>query len=495
MSHSQLKKLITFGALANATLELDKLLHFLVNAISKLVNAEAGSVLLLDGDELIFAVATGEKSDSLTRMRLPRERSIAWWVVDNRRTYISNDTSREPMFSGSVDRQIGFSTKKLIAVPIMLADELVGVMEAVNKRRGNFNDKDRSLLEAFAELVAVAIKNAQKFSRLKSTSELIISEMEEEYLLIGVSPAIDEIRKVIAMVAPTPSTVLITGESGVGKEVVARQIHIHSERADGPFVKVSCPSFPETLLESELFGHEKGAYTGATRRRIGRFEAARGGTIFLDEIGELPMSVQAKLLRVLQDGVFERLGSNEQIRTDARVIAATNKNLQDEMAQKNFRKDLFFRLNVVPIHIPPLRERREDIPPLVEHFIVKLRRKFPHRIKSVSPEAMEIMQRYDWPGNIRELENTIERIAVLYAPERIEPKHLPPEITGEVHRGPQYSHKGTLQNIEREAIENALRETKGNQSKAAEMLGISRDKLRYRIRVYGINPKKFKGDL
>lgn len=490
MLSSQIEKLATFGALANATLDIDKLLRFLMDAIAKLVNAEAGSVLLMEADELVFAVATGSKGESLTKMRLPRGKSIAWWVAENEKTYICNDTSAEPLFSGQIDRQIGFRTQKIIAVPIKSDNDIIGVMEAVNKRRGGFSEQDRRILEAFADLVAVAIKNARIFNKLKRTNELRVSEMISDYPLIGSSTPIKKIRDMISRVASTPSTVLITGESGVGKEVVARQMHIQSNRADGPFVKVSCPSFPETLLESELFGHERGAFTGATRRRLGRFESANGGTIFLDEIAELPIPVQAKLLRVLQDGTFERLGSNEQVKSDARIIAATNRNLKDEIEAKNFRQDLFFRLNIIPIYVPPLREHIEDIPQLVEHFIQKLRRKFPHPIKSVSAQALEAMQKYDWPGNIRELENTIERIAVVHSPKIILPEHLPAEVLHRVNVPKVRA--GTLPEMEKQAIESALRKANGSQSKAARILGISRDKLRYRIEKYGIIPDQFK---
>ena len=490
MPYSQIEKIASLGALANATLDMEKLLRLVIDAIGRLVNSEAASVLMLEGDELVFISASGRRGKNLSRMRLPREKSVAWWVVENGRTYITNDTSSDDFFSGYIDRQIDFRTRSILAVPVRLEGKIFGVMEAINKKRGRFSEQDRRILEAFSDLVAVAIKNAQIFDKLKSANEMRISEMEAEYQLIGVSKAIERIRGVISRVAKSPSTVLITGESGVGKEVVARQLHIQSDRADAPFIKVSCPSFPETLLESELFGHERGAFTGATGRRIGRFEAAKDGTIFLDEIGELPMTVQAKLLRVLQENIFERLGSNEPIHTDARIIAATNRNLFEEIERKNFRQDLYFRLNVVPIYIPPLRERKEDILPLAEHFLRKLRRKFPHPIEKISDEAMEIMQNYDWPGNVRELENTIERIAVLCAPRIITPEHLPDEILKKQTQSAIT--EGSLPEMERQTIENALRKAKGKQTVAAKILGISRDKLRYRIEKYGINPKDFK---
>ncbi len=486
---SVFEKVASLGALANATLEVEKLLGLVVEATGKLVGAEAGSIMLLEGDHLVFVVATGSKKDEITKLRLPKGRSVAWWVVENKKAYICNDPEGDPLFSGDVDRALGFTTRNLLAVPVMLGGSVFGVLEAVNKRRGVFLRRDLSVLEAFAHLVAVAIRNAKLFDKLRRAHTATVLEMELEYDLVGASEPMERIRELIRRVAPTPSTVLITGESGVGKEVVARQIHLQSERSQGPFVKVSCPAFPETLLESELFGHEKGAFTGASQRRIGRFEAACGGTIFLDEVGDLPPTVQAKLLRVLQEGVVERLGSNEPIRVDVRVIAATNKDLQKAVEQGTFRRDLFYRLNVVPIHIPPLRERKEDIPLLVEHFIEKFRRRFPHNVEGISEDALELLLSYDWPGNVRELENAIERAIVVWSPRTIKPEHLPAEIRGDV---PLPQKPQTLPDMERCAIIEALRKAGGNQVRAARLLGISRDKLRYRMKKYNINPRNFK---
>jgi len=489
MAIGNIEKLATLGALANATLELDKLLELVIDAISRLVNSEGGSVLLLEEDELIFVVATGQKGGNLKRLRLPRGNSIAWSVIESGVSCVCNDPENDEQFSGTTDKLIGFRTRNLIAVPIRVEKKVLGVLEAVNKRRGKFSDSDRRILEAFADLVAVAIRNAQIFGKLHRLQNQQISEFEAEYQLIGVSHTIDRLREIIKKIAPTPSTVLITGESGVGKEVVARQIHIMSERIMGPFIKVACPSFPETILESELFGYEKETNTGAIQKKTGRFEAARGGTILLDEIGELPMTVQAKLLRILHEGVFERLGSNESIRTDARIIATTNHDLKEEIESGTFRQDLFFRLSVLPIDIPPLRERPEDIPPLVEYLILKLRRKFPHSTKGISVDALAVFLKHDWCGNVRELENIIERIIVMFSPEIINIEHFPNELTERVSEKP---YKGTLPDIERRAIESALAQTHGNQSEAADILGITRDKLRYRIERYCINPKEFK---
>lgn len=491
----KLHKLVSLGVLANAVLELDKILAIGTEAASALVDADAGSVLLLDKNELVFIAAFGEKGKNLRQMRIPANEGIAGVVVNTRKPYICNDPDKDSNFTGHTDSKVNFRTKNLIAVPLIFENEFLGVLEAVNKRRGNFTQQDAKILSGFAQLSAVAIKNARVFSTLSRAHEIEINEEETEYALIGISPAIEKIRCLIYKIARSLSTVLITGESGVGKEVVARQIHLKSDRSKGPFVKVSCPSFPETLLESELFGHEKGAFTGADKKRIGRFELAQGGTIFLDEIGDMPLALQAKLLRVLQENVFERLGSNEQIHCDIRVICATNKDLEEEIRKGKFRQDLFFRLNVVPIYIPPLRERTEDIPVLIEHFLKLLLSKFPHSIKSVSDEAMEIMMRYRWPGNVRELWNTIERIAVVWSPTVILPEHLPQEMIIKRNSFHQISseqsiHKNTLPEIEKKTIEQALAETKGNQVKAAELLGITRDKLRYRIKKYNIKLKK-----
>jgi len=296
---------------------------------------------------------------------------------------------------------------------------------------------------------------------------------EELARIIGRAPVFREALNVVEQVAPVKSTILLTGESGTGKEVFAHAIHRLSPRAEGPLVKVHCAALAEGLLETELFGHEKGAYTGAVNSRKGRFELADGGTIFLDEIGEIPHATQVKLLRVLQEGEFERVGGTQTIRVDVRVIAATNADLQRAVADGRFREDLFYRLNVITIEIPPLRDRREDIPLLVQHFIEKYTRLAGKKVKGITPEALDQLQKLDWPGNVRELENVIERAVVLATGDLITQADIPPAGEDQDGHPPIPFRVGqALADLEREAIQRTLRATGGDKDAAAKILGI-----------------------
>ena len=309
--------------------------------------------------------------------------------------------------------------------------------------------------------------------------------------LIGNSPTMQQLLNTVALVAPTDTTVLILGESGTGKELVADTVHTNSERGQKPLVKVNCAALPENLLESELFGHEKGAFTGAIAKRKGRFEVANGGTIFLDEIGEIPLSVQVKLLRVLQEQQFEPVGSSKTMSVDVRVIAATNRNLEEEVEQGRFREDLFYRLNVFPIRVPPLRERKEDIAMLAEHFLTKFSAKHKRQIKGFTPRSLDLMMRYEWKGNIRELENSVERSVILCREEYIAPPHLPAPIQSLGSDAepdvPDPESGITLKEMEKQLILSTLKQFDGNRTKTAETLGISRRSLQMKLKEYGIN--------
>ena len=305
--------------------------------------------------------------------------------------------------------------------------------------------------------------------------------------IIAASPLMQAVYRDAAVIAPSATRVLITGESGVGKEVVAELIHAWSPRATGPFIKVNCAAIPENLLESELFGHEKGAFTGAVAQRIGRFEEANGGTIFLDEIGELPLSLQVKLLRVIHDGSFSRIGSNRALHTDARVLAATNRDLEAQIAAGKFREDLFYRLNVMEIHVPPLRERPEDIIPLATFFMGK----FSQQKARFSAAATACLRRYRWPGNVRELRNAMERAALLSRSDVVLPEHLPSRVVAGANAQPEETADAVqLEQIEREAILKALRKNNYNRTETAKELAISRRALTYklqRLRAEGVS--------
>ncbi len=361
-------------------------------------------------------------------------------------------------------------------------------VEAMKAGAENFVPKPFSL----DHLVAV-VNKALANRALREENRLLKAELNSRYQfgnIVGRSPAMREIFSTVERVAPTRATVLLCGESGVGKDMIARAIHQHSPRCDKPFVKLNCTAIPENLMESELFGYEKGAFTGATTTKPGKFEQADTGTVFLDEIGDVPAAVQVKLLRILQEREFERLGSNKTRHIDVRVIAATNVDLREALEQGTFREDLYYRLNVLPINVPPLRERKEDIPFLVEHFVKKLGKDLGSHVESVAPEAIERLLQYHWPGNVRELENVIERSMVLASGTRL----LASDIRLETeHRARPATANGgflpeglTLEQYEQQLIREALRRANGNKSQAARLLGLTRNALRYRLSQMGL---------
>ncbi len=344
------------------------------------------------------------------------------------------------------------------------------------------------------EKLLLAIKNALRQHQLQRENAQLRRTVSGRYEMVGSSPAMQTIREQIQKVAPTDGRVLILGESGTGKELIARAIHENSRRRDKPFVRVNCAAIPEELIESELFGSEKGAFTGAVETREGKFSQADGGTIFLDEVGDMSLKVQAKVLRVLQEGEFEKVGGRKTEKVDVRVIAATNKDLEEEVRQSRFREDLYFRLNVIPIVSPPLRERREDIPLLVEHFIQSYCRENGYRQIRMSPEAMEVLQRYDWPGNIRELKNIIERLIIMTGQDVVTVADLPlhlqiPEVQIDAHATAPLTLKAMKEKVERDYILAILRSQNWNISRAARILGIDRTNLHKKINYYRLSPE------
>ena len=393
-----------------------------------------------------------------------------------------------------------------ISVIIMTAQATMqNAIEAMRRGAFDYITKPFDLDE-----VNILLKKAIEVRRLSQEVTALRAEVREKYEggLIGNTAAMQEIYKTIGRVAESDATVLIHGESGTGKELVARAIHYHSRRAGRPFVAVNSAAIPSELLESELFGHEKGAFTGAIGRKIGKFEAASGGTLFLDEIGDMDLPLQGKLLRVLQEKEFDRVGGTEPIRTDVRVLAATHRNLDKAVREKRFREDLFYRLNVIQINIPPLRKRKDDIVPLAEFFMQKYQTGDTGK-KLLTPETLKILRAYDWPGNVRELENAIQRAITLSQGDKIFPDALPPQIfkpgqgahlsfenfleekladlverMGGLDRGDIYSM--VLQRVEKPLITLVLKKTEGNQVRAASLLGINRNTLRKKIKELGI---------
>ena len=376
-------------------------------------------------------------------------------------------------------------------LPVVVMTAFGTVETAVNAMKAGASDY---LLKPFAlEDLTMTIEKVLEMHELRNENLQLRAELERRYdfgRVIGRSRKMQEIFDAAGRVAPTRTTVLLGGESGTGKGMLARAIHVNSPRRDKPFVKINCSAIPENLMEAELFGYEKGAFTGAAQPHPGKFEQADGGTVFLDEIGDVPPAVQVKLLRVLQEREFERLGSTKTTEVDVRIVAATNQDLRLALEQGTFREDLYYRLNVLPISLPPLRERKEDIPYLVDRFLKKYAADTGHRVKSIGAPAREKLTAYHWPGNVRELENIIERAMVLAKAEIVEPEDihldrqsLPRAPAGEVPFLPEGM---TLEQYEQELIREALRRSGENKSQAARLLGVTRNALRYRLSQMGV---------
>jgi Nif-specific regulatory protein len=502
----ELLALYEIGQAISSIQDLDYLLQLAIEKVT-LLDIESASIILLDEErnELYFKVADDTRvghQQRLREVRFPATQGIAGWVIREGKSEIVLDTDRDPRFYRDVDVHTGTKTRSIICAPLRTKDRTLGVLEAINKRQGVFTTDDVRLLEAFANQLALALENARLIQELQAARERLSEE--NRYLreamaqrmqfetLVGEGPKMQEVYRLVELVLNTPATVLLTGESGTGKELIARVIHYQGPRAKGPFIAVNCAAIPETLLEAELFGYERGAFTGATQRKPGRFELASSGTLFLDEIADMSAVLQAKLLRVLQQREFERVGGTETLKTDARIVAATNQSLDQLMAEGKFRTDLYYRLNVYPIFLPPLRERQEDLGPLTMFFLKRYSQELKKEVLGISKEAMGLLERYTWPGNVRELENVIERAVILCQGKVVTPQELPslrehlraPVLSSEAFRLPPSGL--VLSDLEKELIRQALEQTHQNKSHAAKKLGLSRTQLRTRMRQYGL---------
>jgi Nif-specific regulatory protein len=394
-------------------------------------------------------------------------------------------------------RLLDRSKLSFLCVPIIYDDRVVGVLSADKVSRQVENlDRELAMLSSVAELLAKAVHNRAIEEENRRLRHMLGRIRTPSVEIVGHSGVMQNLFGMVAQVADSNTTVLIHGETGTGKELIARAIHRNSPRLKGPLVQVNCAAIPDTLLESELFGHERGAFTGALHQRRGRFEEANGGTIFLDEVGELSAAAQAKLLRVLPEKQFQPLGSSRVVRVDVRIIAATNRNLEQDLASGRFRADLFYRLNVFPLTLPPLRDRGSDIILLADHFVLKYTKEMGKPVKKISPTVSGILLAYPWPGNVRELENCIERAILLASGDTIEPAHLPPSLQVRSKGDDETKDQGRLHAFvkaqERDLITDALRETRGNQTRAATLLGTTKRIIQYRIRKLGIDPRSFR---
>ena len=477
---SRLQLFTNISSLVTSVFDLDHLLELIIESATEVMKARASSLLLLDkkAQKLYFQVATGEKKDDVKKFEVSLGQGIAGYVAKTGEPLLVEDVTKDPLWDKKISESVGFDTKSVACAPMKIGEEVIGVVEIIDREDGKpIRNEDMEILMAFANLAASAIVKAKEYKKVIDENLDLKSQLDMRYQIIGES---SEIEKVIAdaiKVANSKTTVLIEGESGTGKELIARLIHRSGPRRDKAFIIVNCGALPETLLEAELFGHEKGSFTGALFKKIGLFETADGGTIFLDEIGEMSQVMQVKLLRVLQEGTFNRIGSSISISVDVRVISATNKNLKKMTKEGKFREDLFYRLNVIQLKVPPLRERREDIAVLAEYFLKKFSAERGLRKIEFASEAMKAMLSYDWPGNVRELENAIERAVVMGDGNKVVVNDLPIGKTdlgfqGSIEVG--MSLKDAQDIFKKEFLKKTLAYTHGNRKKAAEIMGIQR---------------------
>jgi Nif-specific regulatory protein len=485
------------------SLDLEETLTSILKSFDTHLKLRRGTITLLDPDtetiNVRIAHGLSNKSKSMASYKVGE--GITGLVVQSGKEIIVPDISKDPRFLHKTKSRKQQKGKKIafFCVPIKLEGKTVGAL-SMDKQAEASDDLEANirLLNVIATMVAQAIKLNKLVEsdrkQLREENVRLRRELKNHFNInnmVGTSNAMKEVYRLIEQVSNSNATVLIRGESGTGKDLVAHAIHYNSFRADKSFVKVNCTALPDTLLESELFGHEKGAFTGAAERRLGRFEIAHGGTIFLDEIGDFSLNLQVKLLRVIQFKEFERVGSLETIKTNVRIVVATHKNLEEQIKEGLFREDLYYRVNVFPIYMPPLRERKDDIMLLADYFLEKAAAENNKDISRISTPAIEMLTRYHWPGNIRELENCIERAVLLCNDDVIRSEHLPPSLQMIKKTEPvaQRSLTEIIENKERELIVDALKKFDGNQRKTAKELGVSERILGYKIKKYNIFPK------
>jgi transcriptional regulator with GAF, ATPase, and Fis domain len=487
----RLEALLEIAGKWNQTHEVEPLLVQMAEAATRLFGADRASIFLWDRRRklLVGRPALGVPGGEL---RIPDDRGVVGQVIRTGEP-LSVDAAAEPdRVDRQVDAQTGYRTRNLLCVPLRgRSGELFGAFELINKLAGTFTPDDQAGLAELACHAAIALENAQDRQQLLSTSRQITDQAAEQVRLIGQSRAMSALRSMTERVAATELAVLILGENGTGKEVVAQSIHYLSSRRSKPFVAVNCAAIPDTLAESELFGHEKGSFTDARDTRLGKFELAADGTLFLDEIGDLSLGGQAKLLRVLEERLLVRVGGSTPIHTDARVLAATNQNLAEMVRQKRFREDLYFRLAVVTLEIPPLRDRRDDILLLAEHLLADFCRKARRRTPEFTAAAKARLESHAWPGNVRELRNLMERIAYLSSGDVIDAEDLAFILSPRGPTAPVASVENTLaqatDEFQIDYIQRAIGQSDGNMSHAATKLGLHRSNLYRKMRQLGMS--------
>ena len=477
-----LSELLKLSASLGSLQSLEALQRRLLEAALETIPAERGAILLTDGglDDRTSAYGLGRGG---AREAISVSRTVAEQTIKGGVAILSNDVQERQEY-GQAESLLATRTRALLCVPLVVGRRVSGLVYLASSGEGaSFNDRHLDVLTAIAGIGAVALENVRRLEWLSGENERLREQLDLGHGLVGQSAAMQEVFQFIARAAPSDSSVLIRGESGTGKELAARAIHDNSPRAQKPFVAINCAALSETLLESELFGHERGAFTGAVARKKGRIELADGGTLFLDEIGELKPELQAKLLRVLQEREIERVGGNQPIRINIRVVSATNKDLLKAIESGSFREDLYYRLNVLEFVMPPLRERPEDIPLLAAYFVAKHSRKCKRQVRGVSPEARACFMNYEWRGNVRELENVIERAVVIGSEDVVTPGDLPPAISKKGQTpAPALDYHEAVWEFKRQLGRNALAQAGGNYTEAAKLLGIHANNLHRLLR-------------
>jgi len=498
-SYEELAALHAIARILSRPMEIRDQLEQVLAEMSKRLGMQRGMISLMNqkNGEVWLEVAHGIEVDSM-QISYRLGEGITGMVAQTGRPMAIPILGKEPMFLDRTGARRALNKNELsfLCVPIIYDGRVVGILSADKWYKDVSSlDSELALLSSIAELIAKAAYILSVEEENRRLKFMLSQQKSPSSEIIGQSKAMQDVYRLIEHVAMSNTTVLIYGETGTGKELVARAIHKNSNRAKGPLIMVNCAAIPDTLIESELFGYDKGAFTGALRPYRGKFEEANGGTIFLDEVAELSPAAQAKLLRVLQEKVFQPLGSSRNIKTDARVIAATNRNLEVCVANESFRKDLYYRLSVFPIYLPPLRERGNDIIMLADYFVLKYAKEVGKPIRRISPAVIEVFMSHTWPGNVRELENCIERAVLLAEGDTIEMIHLPPSLqvrTKEVKEKESGRFQAIIKAQEKALIIDALKEFNGNQSMAARSLGLTKRIIQYKIRKLGIDAERFR---
>jgi Nif-specific regulatory protein len=490
----------------NEHLDLKRSLYKVLDILSSSMNMVRGTITLLDPlrNEIHIEVAHGITRSAIERVRYKLGEGVTGRVIETGKAVAIPRISEEPRFLDRTAsrRRTGDRELSFFCVPIKKGNQVIGALSVDRPYEEDYSlDDGRRLLSVVATMVASHVIKLETIrvenERLRDENRRLQTELKSKYTIsniIGSSNRMREVYQMVSQVSRSNATVLIRGESGTGKELVANSIHYNSQRASAPFIKVNCAALPSNLIESELFGHEKGAFTGAIKQKIGKFELAHRGTIFLDEIGSINLDVQANLLRILQEKEFDRVGGQKTLKVDVRVIAATNKNLEQAVEDGTFRGDLYYRLNVFPIYMPPLRERKTDILLLADFFLEKYAKENHKDIRRFSTPAIDMLMQYHWPGNVRELENCLERAVLVCEEGVIHSYHLPPTLQTGKESGtlPGLSLEDAVANLEKEMLIDALKNTRGNITNAAKILQTTVRKFAYKAQQYGIDYRHYR---